>query len=399
MNTNNKVVIYLDTQDYSKFSDLLAGKGNEKLRPIMEKLFQFLEKEEIVICYSVVILNEIFQKSENNQKLITLNRKKAKTIELLCGNFCFLDSSEIISILLSDKLEDIGRNYRNDFISSENKWINISLKINNTFIDEIKDTFFQQINENKSINEYEKRQMKKKLKKSLKEEKFLDEISDEIVKSKRNHQLLSVLPDNICRDLIKNNQNSNFESTSLCFMLKPSGLCEILETVPDIEVFWENLNTMKFRFKEIILSGLSIFNENLNQENPIEGTHLRYLFDETRKVINDAVLMGLLEKFDKNKINIDLKKKKISSFLKYIDLFLEISFQDLILSEKSKRSLKESDCGDLMHGFYIPYCDIWRSDKHYADRMKRYGMTYNTSVIGDIFDLIPAIENRLHQKH
>jgi hypothetical protein len=400
MSINKKVIVYLDTQDYSKFSDLLSGKENEKLMFIFKKLVHFLERKEIVICYSFTILNELFQKTNNNQIFLKLNRNKTKIVELLCGDYCFLNQSEILSMLLDSNEQSYNKTKFSNYISPENKWINIknAHDKNNYLLDESKNILFEEINQNNYLNEYEKRQAKKKIKKYLKDEKIIDEISSEIIKSKNNHPLLSVLSDDVCRDIVKSKKNGSFESISLFNMLKPSAFCEILENIQDMELFWENLNTMKFRFNDIVSSGLEIISKNSQQETPIDKSTLRHLFDNSRKIINDTVLDNIMNRFEINKNDIESKKEKISSFLNYIDLFLEISFQDLILNEKSKRSLKESDCGDLMHGFYIPYCDIWRSDKHYADRMKKYGLMHETLVIGDLFDLIPAIEDMIRQK-
>jgi hypothetical protein len=62
------------------------------------------------------------------------------------------------------------------------------------------------------------------------------------------------------------------------------------------------------------------------------------------------------------------------------------------------RLFEKSDGGDLVHATYIPYVDIFRCDTAWADRFKRLSTRFNTTVVGRIEDLLPTIERLSRQR-
>lgn len=87
-------VIYLDSQDYSRFGDVLRGKSNEST----EKLFRFLEDRkqagDVIFAVSFPVLSEVLQYDSNFRETAL---KKAEAIERLCGGWALAFPSRLVA--------------------------------------------------------------------------------------------------------------------------------------------------------------------------------------------------------------------------------------------------------------------------------------------------------------
>lgn len=64
---------------------------------------------------------------------------------------------------------------------------------------------------------------------------------------------------------------------------------------------------------------------------------------------------------------------------------------------KEGRKVHESDTGDLMHACYLPYCDIWRGDVKFSNLLIGQQVEGYQKIVRTLPELPAAIENRLRE--
>lgn len=79
-------LVYLDTQDYSKFADAVAGFKHMELLPILQELTEAADSGEVQFCFSQVIISELLQVAASSLKIA---QRKARIVERLCGRRAF----------------------------------------------------------------------------------------------------------------------------------------------------------------------------------------------------------------------------------------------------------------------------------------------------------------------
>lgn len=59
------------------------------------------------------------------------------------------------------------------------------------------------------------------------------------------------------------------------------------------------------------------------------------------------------------------------------------------------RELLPSDAGDITHATYLPYVDIYRTDRHMAHRLRNLGTQYSTTIVKQLSKLPDTIDTML----
>ena len=68
-------------------------------------------------------------------------------------------------------------------------------------------------------------------------------------------------------------------------------------------------------------------------------------------------------------------------------------------TEKNQsRVFGKSDYGDLLHAYYAPYMDIYRTDRFMSDALKKILASRKTRVASTLFELPELIENCLFEE-
>lgn len=77
--------------------------------------------------------------------------------------------------------------------------------------------------------------------------------------------------------------------------------------------------------------------------------------------------------------------------------FLKLVISYVRYSVMESRNPTDSDTGDLMHGMYLPYCDLWRTDKSFAKILIRQKVPGYEAVVNDLLDLPERVDRKLSQ--
>lgn len=91
--TVRPLVVYLDSQDYSRFADAEIGRGREEDLSVFHELIRMKEAGDIKIIYSPMNMSELLQ-YDNGGRELTL--RKAGVVERLASPDAFFDIARII---------------------------------------------------------------------------------------------------------------------------------------------------------------------------------------------------------------------------------------------------------------------------------------------------------------
>lgn len=124
-----KRVVYLDTQDYSRIADAVAGRGDDRLLPIYDRLRAFAREGTFSFCFSYMIMSELLRL---NPQDIEIARRKAAVVEELCGsqgfpNIFWLLSAELDIAARARGLDQHRRRVSVDDVVFGGQWIRTEL--------------------------------------------------------------------------------------------------------------------------------------------------------------------------------------------------------------------------------------------------------------------------------
>lgn len=88
-------IVYLDTQDYSRFGDVLRGKSDAATEGLFRALERRKEAGDVIFAVSMPILGELLQYDADYRET-TL--RKAEAVERLCGSWALAFPSRLIAI-------------------------------------------------------------------------------------------------------------------------------------------------------------------------------------------------------------------------------------------------------------------------------------------------------------
>jgi hypothetical protein len=83
---NRPVVVYLDSQDFSRFGDVLRGKSDPDTERIFSELRTLREAGTVIFGVSMPLMSELLQFHPDHRET---SLRKAEAIEMLCGHYAF----------------------------------------------------------------------------------------------------------------------------------------------------------------------------------------------------------------------------------------------------------------------------------------------------------------------
>ncbi|WP_404480406.1 hypothetical protein [Novosphingobium sp. BL-52-GroH] len=87
-------VVYLDSQDYSRFGDLLRGASkDDALSALFLDLVERKNRGEVIFAISMPVLAEIFQYDADYRDTCF---KKAEAVEQLCGKYALAHPARLV---------------------------------------------------------------------------------------------------------------------------------------------------------------------------------------------------------------------------------------------------------------------------------------------------------------
>src|SRR5687768_8913358 len=105
MSDQPPVTVYLDTQDYSRFGDVVRGRGPKEIEEVFSRLQELRTRGVAQFVYSMPILSELLQYDANFEET---SLAKARAIEELCGGAALLFPGRLIEREAATFAQSVG---------------------------------------------------------------------------------------------------------------------------------------------------------------------------------------------------------------------------------------------------------------------------------------------------
>jgi hypothetical protein len=365
------LIVYLDTQDYSNFYNI----KDDNIRAVYDYLCNKVDKGEVIIPYSYFIIAEFI--TDFTEKFKEDRLKRIAIINRLCkkNTFKFLDINSLFDYPLSKD----GHWYPKVDI-----WENIKIGIK-----EQEAELLKMLPKNISSELSHKNLWPQLF-------KLLPQLKVDILKAAKNlpvpksfHEsqlLIKYLNGEINDDIIREESEKILSDLNIFFTFWFEN-----KSNNNVKFLHESIRLAGNSFIELAKSIIILCNNSKEYLDFINSFHLN---KELKQDIYES--KNILRKFQ----NLDLEFVK--SFIPDILLSskLPIHFIDTILlyaigNMKANRKVQESDTGDLMHAFYLPYCDLWRGDIRFSNLLIDQKVDGHQKIVKHLTQLPNFIENRL----
>ncbi len=376
------LTVYLDTSDYSVLcKDNLSG----EMLSIRDKLIELVDKKEIRIGFSYLILFELLQ--DYSPEFLDDRRRRAKFVSRLCGANCFPFISDLID----------GKTF-----SDEGLWMPR---------DTLRDFSFSSI----------QRQLKARILKST-------ELNREQRRKFANPKVFA--------EFLKNNPNAlKFNISEIEGMPFPESfvegqyfrkffLGEISESEADRELrktvtdpksffeFWFQYYKKRNPLEEMLSDGLHKFKSMiLTLQSQIEDqrkaeSELKTRISEVRHAEKEIKRLGRELGYD-----IPIGRTKLPKFQNIEEIARNTPpaeslnkypkdvgnlLKEFMFAYLKPRKFQDSDVADFMHALYIPHCDLWRGDRTFSNLLLESKLDYKFKIVSSLRMLPGRIESALN---
>ena len=385
---DDKAVIYLDTQDYSKFAEARLGRGHIELLDVLNELLSFKNRGSIIFAYSFPLLSELLQFSENDRELIM---QKAKIVEELCDNNAFYHPNVVV---IKEVRQAAQSTADHCLVSDSNRWFPTA-----------KSMFkgLEKIAENKLDEELKKRKItlnrarRRKAKKILRPQvisKFAREYASTLAKDYPLSEKFFAqhLADALSRKIpypeldrlfyAEAQKPSNFLHAYFTYYQEKAALPLAMRSFGEKIV--SSLQHMKVHVQTIVRARGVEF--ALNEIKDFGSQLAETMIDVSKQ---ETETVGWNEKDFERTINNDLHKSTIfySTFSKSVQTYL---IHNLGIYPQAPRP-KISDGGDLMHLVYLPHATLWRSDARFCETVSQACPEHRKRIVRKITQLPEAV--------
>lgn len=387
------IIIYLDSSDYSVFSDDSAK--TQELMNIENQLLQLRDEGKVEIRFSHI---NIIEAAPIRAEDKLSSSKRFKTIKRICGYKCFSSYVDIVEHEIESIRKQTPRSTQSNINNENGIWFPDLLDINefSYLADDIKE-------EISKIPDRKKRRIANRkffnangsiknasvfLKGSA--DSFSEEICSKYPFTQENAKLAA-------ESYFNNGSTANFT----CL------LSDSLSNLENISKWYE------FSWDEA--THLSSFLREIGGDLL---TSLEKLKDKSTELINNYKLEGLTDSQIKNKMNESfdglleslpdslikrLNENDISSFNQKASWSLcpslltitALSVQLAKLNILTSRKTKVSDFGDILHTVYLPHVDIFRVDGNTASIINQAKLPLKTRIVSKLTDLPNEINKLL----
>ncbi|WP_159640620.1 hypothetical protein [Sphingorhabdus sp. 109] len=389
-------IVYLDTQDFSRFGDEERNPTDALVAEIYRALLEFKRTNRATFVVSMPLLSELLQYHPDRRELAV---SKAKAVEKLCGQNSIVFPSQLMAIEVAEAASKF--NYGNlienygKFNQSRRWYSDVSDALSNikNQINAAIDKEFAKIN----LEARWQRQRAKTLRKKI--------TSKAILKSLREGSLDNELglPHSLVQRVMTGLINQK--------MSPEEAVTELFEYVAQperfIEYYFERLDTdrsLPFWIRNLgedLNRSLSVALEKVAQF-PIEGwveEMARNLMKEQLskyekalfQLASDSIPLYLDSKVPIEHIQNDAKLlSSVPSIGVCSKLFQRYVEQALGL-HGPKAKLEKSFGGDIVHAMYLPSVDLWRGDRRTSAALKMTSPEYSGNVVRKLSELPDAI--------
>lgn len=386
-------VVYLDTQDYSRFGDVIRGRGQPEIGLIFEELCRLADSDKARFVCSLPLLSELLQYSADTRPICLA---KAEAIERLCGSWAVPAPSRLIGMEIADCLIAEGLaapRASTEYVNSNRYWYpNVQSQFENIRgrLREEADKIFYSLEQ----KTFTARRKLKAARKKFDLKKFVSQLTFEEAEQQLG------LPAKDVRMVMVPLLNGRIKPEEASKRLMSS----IAHPVRFVDIFFEkydgdtsvlpqwlrgageklkaalDINVAKVRGYEDDPEALAIGREIFRAEKIKYRSFASKIgnedFAEFAEITKGKITDDLYESVLLNIPSADVLSECVHGYLEQIFGFAG-------KSGPAERSL----AGDLIHSLYIPHVELWRGDRRFAALAKKGLPQYADRIVGRLSDL------------
>ncbi len=389
------LVVYLDTQDYSRFGDVLRGKSNSETEALFRKLENYRAEGDVIFPISMPILGELLQYDAQHRETTF---KKAEAVERLCGRWALPYPSRLMAAEIAIVARCLGLIQKTssiDILSDERYWYpNIS-----DIFENFRDTLLQAAKT--EIAGLGSRSDRRRTAKQVRKMDFLKAAQNAAPQIAARYQIPIIAITNSIVSFL-NGSITSYEASRNLFSY-------ISEPVAFVSTYFENIESDRTLPQWVGGFGRELSNtlEDLRQQlrplmdagaqpNEVRAMFAKLSLQMGRRMIRIAynnvsefgVDNALFDRFN--------NETKLADRIKSCTVIGEIvgGYANCVtgLSGGREAKIERGFGGDLMHALYLPHVDLWRADRNFSEIIKNTLPNYASRVVNTVTALPAQIE-------
>lgn len=404
---NSPPIIYLDTADFSRFSDVISGRSDPIAESVLEFLIPLVDSEKIRVCYTSSHLSELLKYNDGGRDL-TL--RKAATIERLCGRnaLCSLNDiflKEMHDLAVKERLTRENKKFSIEVYSPVGKWYPSS----HSAISDLPNYFdedFDRILKDKGLPRPQRRKLKSTFFRSPEWKPQVEILIESMKKRLADYPGIDeiVSSGDFIQTLERKTNPIVLENRIMSSITSPSNF-----VIYYFEKFNGDRNYLPSWMKDfssIIFNEVSLLVKKCNESmDDLSLEEINAILDKTADNYPPKISVKFIEKAKDHlskmglgtSSQVQLKAVAQNSPLPSTVLFSELLrvYMKTFIVPKSQPKPKPSDGADMVHALYIPYCNVWRGDKRTGLLFKALGIKHNTRTVHKLEELPTVIQSLL----
>ncbi len=399
MSSKRDMTVYLDAADFSKFGDILRGKGETGVSEIFERLIALRETGRVRFGYSMTTLSELFQYDERHPETTIA---KAEAVERLCGDYAVIYLARLLAIQIKSAAATEGLMEPQPPVPVLERGYGWYPDISDALISFKADLRSQLDSKiaDRSRNRAERRKMRARARK-LDLAAGLQESTAEFAglwgleETDVDLSMGALLREEITPEVASKRlfsavaQPTKFVHAYFVRHDGPKNLPAFI-TEPGRRL---QATFLKVR-------------SDLSTVPLLHASETRWFRERVREMARDSanLLFGHVEKDGENfGLPQDLVKlfrtdEALARKLPSWDLFVRI-LEPFILQNMGLQGgghqPERSAAGDLIHALYLPFTDLWRGDRRFGHLLKQALPEHRRRIVTSLWELPAVIEERL----
>lgn len=389
-------VIYLDSQDYSRFGDVLRGKADNELEALFANLADRKNRGEVIFAVSMPILGEILQYDPDFRET---SFKKAEAVERLCGRWALAYPSRLVAAEVANaavRRGDLPNSKEISILSPDRYWFPNTADVFADLADRMREGVAERVSSLVLPTRVQRRQAKKAIRK-FNPSKAAREAAPELAET---YGLpLSSITGSLVPFL--NGRISSEEASQRLFSA-------IAEPTKFVETYFERIDTdrslpawmgkfgqsfhdLAAKFRDEMApflhqEGARAILEDMLVKQSTELGRLALKFGE-----DDLTEFGIDEQL-RTRLMDDVGIASDVPACRIMGAIVPSYLRQITGLSGTAAKIEKSVGGDLVHAFYLPHVTLWRGDRRFSDLARKALPEYSDRIVSKLTDLPTAID-------
>jgi hypothetical protein len=389
--------VYLDTQDYSRFGDVLRGKSDSATESLFLALERRRQAGDAIFVLSMPVLGELLQYDADFRETTI---RKAEAVERLCGSWALAFPPRLIAAEIAEAAKNRGlleESQNIEVLSSDRYWYpNVAHAFGNLRA-QMREAFATEV----AALHLPSRALRRRAKR---EGKRID-----LVQAAREAAPVMAAEYGLPVGAISDSLVALLSGTVTPEQASRRLFGAIAEPVKFVEMYFEKIDTDRTVLPKWISTSGTDFETRLNdlyrKVNPLlELDFARIRFDELLVDWPEKLGATALRMAEEDIAEFGLDSTLLgtlaadSSFVddvpacEIVGKVITAYVRQALGLEGTEGKVERSFAGDLVHALYLPHVDLWRGDRRFSALVNRAVPHYSDRIVPTLKALPHAID-------